>query len=58
MKKKVPRPKYRICWECNRMLQANYHRVVTVAGEKYVVHADCAKAMDRAGRLDCPPETP
>lgn len=43
VKKKVPRPRYRFCWECSRQLQGNYHREVKVNGQPRIVHAACAE---------------
>lgn len=37
------KPKYRICWSCNRRLQGNFHRVCIVGGHEVFVHADCAR---------------
>ncbi len=37
------KPKYRLCWACNKQLHGNFHRVCIVDGREVIVHADCAR---------------
>ena len=37
------KPKYRLCWWCNKQLRGPYGRVITFKGPlEVIVHANCA----------------
>ena len=41
------RPKYRLCWLCNRQFRGNHFTAITIDGHERHVHKTCAEEYDR-----------
>lgn len=44
---RVVRPRYRLCWMCNRKFQGNHFATRTVQGHERHLHKACAEDYDR-----------